>query len=640
MLLATIHSHLMLSVPLQYRQCSNLTSILVQFSGVWLLPVLLATPSIVLYATDTFDLERQHWGCGPLNIQYVLSTILPMFYMPLLLIIVAYIKVTTKVKQQNRIAIKLLNEVSVETLANGSAQHEKAYPEASASTCTTGQHTSQKDKAQVMVETITNDNTKDITELLSKTKTAVSCNDHTVINSADSLVSTPSSEISGSSLTTFNMSQVGDDHCAFNMSAMGDEDATFRMSAMADDDPECYSIGSLVSSDGVLNTSPHIDSISTTVVETFNDNQADNHNQHDISLSTDTNKENTDQHQVIDDINKEAQILPDSHEATDTNKENIILPDQHEENAKDGTNEKESTIVHVKAKAGKEQLNAPVDNRDVHIIVDTAGLLDTDKLLQGLDNPAYDLTEENPLAESIKPKKVKRSGSKEGSDGGDEKTSSQGSTAQHSRDSSLGAFGIDGPRRSILRRNSSKRASHKNVKFNLPEGETKVKKNYRLQRKPTGIRRDRKGNKNHISKQKLRRISSAGQTVDNHITNGQIANAKIQALHHNGSVKSSAFEYMAQVQRNQGLRLSSKVRSHKAHVQLLCVMFGTFVLVSLPYFVAYTVLSACPSCREGTKLMMIILEWLFHAASTVNLFIYVTCCTEFRTAFLVMFGCK
>ena len=137
----------------------------------------------------------------------------------------------------------------------------------------------------------------------------------------------------------------------------------------------------------------------------------------------------------------------------------------------------------AKPKSGKEQLNVPLDETEIEVSVETDKLVDSDpSASNGLDNLGFVLNDEEELslAESIQvkhksmdPDKTKQQGTEEliANNGEQHKdnTSSDGTqSGGHSRNSSQEG-GINGPRRSILRRDRSKRQSAKSVKFDIPD---------------------------------------------------------------------------------------------------------------------------------------------------------------------------
>lgn len=321
---------------------------------------------------------------------------------------------------------------------------------------------------------------------------------------------------------------------------------------------------------------------------------------------------------MLIEVPTDSDIMTDEHQSDST--EDYISPsisssDYEMITSKSSETESDYEIPKVKGKCGKERLNEPLDDMDIHLTLETAELLYISEI-SGTDNPAYETESETPLADSIQVK---------------HKDGQEKDTDNHSQDSSYGGSeqsecGIKGPRRSILRRDNSRKISKK-VQFTIPEGQsTEGKSGKRIRRRPTGMRR----------KTRTTNLINTDTCHINHVSNGKLDNMQMIS-----SVSQSTIDYMVQVQHSQGVRLSRKVKCQQTNFAVFCVMLFAFGILSMPYMLSYTVLAICKSCRETfPKNLATTFEWMHHASSAVNLLLYILLNPEFRESMANLCGCK
>ena len=315
-----------------------------------------------------------------------------------------------------------------------------------------------------------------------------------------------------------------------------------------------------------------------------------------------------------------------------------------------------------KPKSGKEQLNVPLDETDIEISVETDNLVDSDPSANnGLDNFGFVLNdgEELSLAESIQVKhtsmdtdKTKQQGTNEliANDGEQHKdnTSSDGTqSGGHSRNSSRGG-GINGPRRSILRRDPSKRQSAKSVKFDIPDTHDDNKPK-RLNRKPTGkvprnqqlrkkgSKASAKGNaatskrRRTLVKQKAQSTEEPPTPAAAPVTNGVISSVAPNAKRPPLLSTSSSFGYMVVVQSSQAERLNHRIRAQRANVNTLFVVFLLYIALTGPHICLACVRSLCATCKVTTE-VRISLQWLMFSASLILPVVMLCSLPEYRSA--------
>ena len=315
----------------------------------------------------------------------------------------------------------------------------------------------------------------------------------------------------------------------------------------------------------------------------------------------------------------------------------------------------------AKPRSGKEQLNVPLDETDIEVSVETDKLVDSDpSASNGLDNLGFVLNdrEELSLAKSIQvkhksmdPDKTKQQGTDEliANDGEQHKdnTSSDGTqSGGHSRNSSQEG-GINGPRRSILRRDRSKRQSAKSVKFDIPDTHDDNKPK-RLNRKPTGkvprnqqlrkkgSKASAKGNaatskrRRTLVKQKAQSTEEPPSPSAAPVSNGVISSvapyAKRPPL-----LSSSSFGYMAAVQSSQAERLNHRIRAQQVNVNTLFVVFLLYVALTAPHIVLACVRSLCATCNITAE-VRISLQWLKFSASLILPVVMLCFLPEYRSA--------
>ena len=318
----------------------------------------------------------------------------------------------------------------------------------------------------------------------------------------------------------------------------------------------------------------------------------------------------------------------------------------------------------AKPKGGKEQLNAPLDETEIEVSVETDKLVDADQSTSnGLDNFGFVLNdgEELSLAESIQVKhkamdtdKTKQQDTEELiANGGElqhkDNTSSDGTqSGGHSRNSSQGG-GINGPRRSILRRDRSKRQSAKSVKFDIPDTHDDNKPK-RLNRKPTGkVPRNqqlrKKGSKASAkgnaatSKRRRTLVKQKAQSTDEPpssaaavpVSNGVISSVAPYAKRPPLLSSSSSFGYMAAVQSSQAERLNHRIRAQQVNVNTLFVVFLLYVALTGPHIVLACVRSLCATCNITTE-VRISLQWLMFSASLILPVVMLCFLPEYRSA--------
>ena len=307
----------------------------------------------------------------------------------------------------------------------------------------------------------------------------------------------------------------------------------------------------------------------------------------------------------------------------------------------------------MKAKLGKEQLNTPLCDGDVSVHLDTASLISAGVDAGGEDNQGYD---ENSLASMIQvhPEQVEETLEEDSSSPEPESPPPTGSDGSIPQDFSHGNGAEERtgkePRRtrSILRRDGSTRPSKK-VKFDVEEHVDHENKAPRIQRKPTGYRRDNR-NKNSNA---IHRNGTGVVGNNNNVANGSASNGSVYGPSNvlwgekNGRLCPvdmevlQSTEYLERVHHQHGLRLSRKVRSHKINLTLLTVMLITFTMMAGPYLLLTSILALCPDCTPPiTPHITTLLEWLLLAVTTTTLPLYTALSTQFQRALHQQFVAK
>ncbi len=325
-----------------------------------------------------------------------------------------------------------------------------------------------------------------------------------------------------------------------------------------------------------------------------------------------------------------------------------------------------------KAKSGKEQLNVPLDDADIDICMETDKLVAEDQGVDehGIDNVGFISNDSECLSLShsiqVKCKEVKKMDKDNENNGEDQagkndegakvNASAEGTTSEgHSRNSSLGGD-IHGPRRSILRRDPSKRQSAKSVKFDIPDNYEEKPKEKRLQRKPTGkvprnqqlkSKKGSKGSaKSSASSSKRRRtlVKQQAQTSDEPpaaavvapVSNGVISSSAPHAVRPplistSSASSTSSFGYMAAVQSSQAERLHCRVKAQQFNVNVLFVGFVIYTSLVAPHIVLGLVTSLCDSCVVSREVHAG-LQWLMYSSSLVLPVVLLCFLPEYKSA--------
>ena len=304
-------------------------------------------------------------------------------------------------------------------------------------------------------------------------------------------------------------------------------------------------------------------------------------------------------------------------------------------------------VVHVKCKAGKEALNEPLEDADRGVNLQLASFIVAQAgRLQGVDNPGYDEDDADlPLCESIKPRVVpptQEEGEEEGQEEGGEgeggegsqdkgspstnglqvcKSSSESSPYGASRTSSFSGEENGAGHRSILKRDRKQGSSTKSVTFTLPQGgdqTPKINRGRLLSCKYKTKNSNKIRNTKIDSKGDLPAKTGDGKSGCTEVT---------ESL-----AKSADIRYMAQAQKDQGLRLRSRVASHGRHVRLLLGMLLVCVLFSAPHIVSMVVISYNLHGSWGqSTIVLSILEWLGFVPFIAYPFMYIAFSANFRT---------
>lgn len=341
----------------------------------------------------------------------------------------------------------------------------------------------------------------------------------------------------------------------------------------------------------------------------------------------------------------------------DTADESLTSVNEMTSKTDNATDEESPT---TKSKTGKEQLNVPLDDTDVEICIETDKLVtDSDQDPEnGLDNFGFVLNdgEELSLSDAIKVKHKQTENGKEKSDSTDEllakndqqkDNSSEGTqSANHSRNSSQGG-GINGPRRSILRRDRSKRLSTKSVKFDIPDTHDDNKPK-RLHRKPTGKvprnqqLRSKKGSKgsakgNESTSKRRRTLVKQKPTeepptpTEAPVSNGIISPVAPYATRPPLVSSSSSFGYMAAVQSSQAERLNHRIKAQQVNVNTLFCGFLTYVILTGPHIVLTIARSLCSTCDISSEIRLS-LQWVMYSASLILPVVLLCFLPEYKSA--------
>ncbi len=344
---------------------------------------------------------------------------------------------------------------------------------------------------------------------------------------------------------------------------------------------------------------------------------------------------------------------------------------------RDGENELIEDNLTSKTKNGKEQLNEPLDEADVEISVDDKDkLIAAEHSITGIDNYGFAMEdgENMPLSHSIQVKsshlqpnrdKVEKPSEEketkfpetekdaEGKENVKDTASEGNGSAGHSRNSSHGGGGISGPRRSILRRDRSKRQSAKSVKFDIPDSHDDKPKEKRLYRKPTGKvprnqqlkKKGSKGSaKGNASASKRRRTlvkqqaQSAEEPPSAPTTPTPVSNGVISAVAPHAArppllstSSSSSFGYMGAVQSSQAERLQYRICAQQRNINVLFVGFLLYAILSAPRFVLALVRTLCATCTVTAHLVWA-LHWLMCAASLLVPLVLLCFLPEYKSA--------
>ena len=318
-------------------------------------------------------------------------------------------------------------------------------------------------------------------------------------------------------------------------------------------------------------------------------------------------------------------------------------------------NNEESCDNSAKHKCGKEELNSPLDEQDIRLNVATDEPLVPDENTDdstnktGVENPGFVLNdgEEMPLSDSIRVKQKEaekeRTQTQEGKEPIEqEKSSSELSDPRehldedgrslggHSRNSSAGGGPFSGPRRSILRRDKSKRESQKTVKFDIPDTE-EHKESKKIVRKPTGRvpRNQRTGNKkgskqgsgkknDATSKRRKTLVKQKAQSKDDSELEPpkRVISTRAPYATRPPLISTSSFEYMSAVQKSQAERLACRIKAQQKNVNVIFIVFIAFVILSAPSLTLDLVVNQCPGCNITRELQQGLL-WLMYSASLV-----------------------
>ena len=364
------------------------------------------------------------------------------------------------------------------------------------------------------------------------------------------------------------------------------------------------------------------------------------------STDTQTNR-STDAQINIDDSQRELAVDRNSDEENGIKKNNDITDNQWG-TTPDNDSETGELLTTAKPKSGKEQLNVPLDDTDVEISIETDKLVAESDLGagNGLDNFGFTLNdgEELSLSDSIKvkhedldvdKKELKQDTeelpTKDGDQSKDNASSDGTQSGGHSRNSSQGG-GINGPRRSILRRDRIKRQSAKSVKFDISDTHNDNKPK-RLNRKPTGKvpknqQLRKKGSKGsakgnaETSKRRRTLVKQQAQSKEEPTpTAAPVSNSIISSVAPHATrppllSSPSSFGYMAAVQSSQAERLNHRIKAQQVNVNTLFAVFLLYIILTGPHIVLLVVRSLCSICDISTEIRMS-LQWLMYSASLI-----------------------
>ena len=214
---------------------------------------------------------------------------------------------------------------------------------------------------------------------------------------------------------------------------------------------------------------------------------------------------------------------------------------------------------HEKRKAGKEQLNEPLQLHNID-------LADPSQ-----DNYGY--VEDNQLADLIQVKKVQPEEAEENKGDTQEKKVESKKSSCKKRGSK--------PKRSILKRENSAKQSERNVKFAIPICEFQsVSDRPKIRRKLTGRFKNRMSNKN--------------STIQQHI-------------------KENSFEYLTQMDIRTKHQEMRQYRN-KYMVWLLTVLLLVNMFTTLPFHSLFVALTECTNCTNVSQTISEALEWLSYAS--------------------------
>ena len=309
-------------------------------------------------------------------------------------------------------------------------------------------------------------------------------------------------------------------------------------------------------------------------------------------------------------------------------------------------------------KATKELLTVPLEENDILLELerDTMRLIDDLGMpgpLTGMGNPAYldrDGTEVNEedtsLSNAIQAKRPEPEGQE--SDGQEDENDSKGSeknqsTAETSRRSSVSTEGPGVRRsRSILRDGSRRGTNRKSVKFaNSVAFHTGPKKRINsTKRCPAGSKKQKSSSQSDkLTRNGSLRNPNKIQRQTSVVDAQQNKQLKSGSQEKDTPMKEeSPVDFLSQMQKKHGARITRRVREQQETIQLLAVIFTCYIVLSLPHHLLWTVKAICSSCVDNSAVVIVVLEWLYNSTSFVNPFIYILVNPEFRKSTLRLFS--
>ena len=121
----------------------------------------------------------------------------------------------------------------------------------------------------------------------------------------------------------------------------------------------------------------------------------------------------------------------------------------------------------------------------------------------------------------------------------------------------------------------------------------------------------------------------------------RLANGKLTIAGTGGVDGEVVVDYLAEVQRRQGMRICRRVREQQDALQLLAIIFGIYIILLLPHCILYTVVGICRSCQDRVSdAIVTTLHWMALATCVVNPPIYCIFSKLFRRSLIRMCSCS